>query len=142
VNIGENDSGTNHSVTPTHPTKNQNGCRDKVLLVVVALLVCIIGTGSVLLSIFYHINRAWFFVAWNSIGLVPLFIRDFRSHLRNLSFVAFLFAWALIHGLLVAALLRWLSIMAMLPILAVELTLGYVLADYMFGIRIGKSREE
>jgi hypothetical protein len=71
-----------------------------------------------------------------------LFIRDFRSHLRNLSFVAFLFAWALIHGLLVAALLRWLSIMAMLPILAVELILGYVLADYMFGVRIEKSREE
>ena len=113
----------------------RTGCRDKVLLVGAALLVCVVGVGAFWLADLYHLSAVWVFVAWNSIGLVPLFIRDFRTHLRKPSFLAFLFAWALIHGLLVVTLMRWMSILAMVPILAVELTVGFVLADYLFGIR-------
>lgn len=115
--------------------RERDGCRDKVLLVGAALLVCVVGVGAFWLADLYHVSAVWIFVAWNSIALVPLFIRDFRTHLRKPSFVAFLFAWTLIHGLLVVALMRWMSMLAMLPILAAELTVGFVLADYMFGIR-------
>lgn len=119
----------------TYTPKGSGGCLDILLLIGAALLVCAIVTGSFLLAIIFHVNSAWVFVAWNSIVLVPIFIRDFRTHLRRPSFLAFLFAWALIHGLLVVALMRWMSIFAMLPILAVELTVGFVLADYLFGVR-------
>ena len=119
----------------TATEKERDGCLDKVLLIGTALLVCIIGTGSFLLAIIYHVNPLWVFAAGNAILMVPLFIRDFRSHLRKPSFVAFLFAWALIHGLLVATLMRWMSIAAMLPLLAIELTAGVAAADFIFGIR-------
>jgi hypothetical protein len=108
---------------------------DRLLLIGAALLVCAIVTGSFLLAIIFHVSSAWVFVAWNSIAVVPTFIRDFRTHLRKPSFLAFLFAWALVHGLLVVTLMRWMSILAMLPILTVELTVGFVLAEYLFDIR-------
>jgi hypothetical protein len=77
------------------------------------------------------------FVAGNSIVLVPIFVRDFRTQVRKPSFVAYLAAWAVIHGLFVATLMRWFSIAAMIPFLAIELTLGYFVADYFFDIRPG-----
>ena len=113
---------------------SRGGCLDKILLVGAALLVCITGGAAFWLAEEYHLNPAWVFVGWNSIWLAPLFIRDFRTHLRKPAFVAFLLARALIHGLLVATLTRWMSVFAMVPILAVEFTVGLVLADYMFGI--------
>src|SRR5262249_51211141 len=119
----------------TEPDRYRNGCLDKVLLIATALLVCITGLAAFWLADFYHVSPIWVFVAWNSILLVPLFIRDFRTHLRRPSFVVFLIAWALIHGLLIATLMRWLSIAAIVPFMAIELTIGLVLADYMFGIR-------
>jgi hypothetical protein len=42
------------------------------------------------------------------------------------------------HGLLVATLMRWFSVLAMLPFLVVELTAGLVAADYFFDIRPAK----
>jgi hypothetical protein len=109
--------------------------RDRLLLIVVALLVCAVGVGSGLLILVNHLNPVWFFFAWNSILMVPLFISDFRSHLSKPSFVAYLISWAVIHGLLVATLMRWLSIVAMIPLLAIELTVGLVVADFFFDIR-------
>jgi hypothetical protein len=73
--------------------------------------------------------------------MVPLFVRDFRAHLKKPSFVAYLVAWALIHGLLVATLMRWLSIPAMLPFLAIELIAGLLAADYFFDIRPEKEKQ-
>src|SRR6266481_9867818 len=110
-------------------------CLDRLLLVGAALLVCVMGGAAFWFAEDYRVNPAWIFVAWNSIWLVPLFIRDFRNHLRRPSFVAFLGAWAVIHGLLVVTLMRWLSIPAMLPILAIELAAGLAAADFAFGIR-------
>jgi hypothetical protein len=98
-------------------------------------LVCVLGGVAFWLAEEHRVNPAWVFVGWNTIWLAPLFIRDFRAHLKKPTFLAFLLVWALIHGLLVATLMRWMSVIAMVPILAVELTVGFVLADYMFGIR-------
>jgi hypothetical protein len=127
--------------TETDQRTPSGGCLDRVLLVVVALLVCVVSVSSGLLILIYHFNPAWFFVAWNSILMVPLFVRDFRAHLKKPSFVAYLVAWALIHGLLVATLMRWLSIPAMLPFLAIELIAGLLAADYFFDIRPEKEKQ-
>src|SRR5262249_42502357 len=126
------------SATPPAPAaqkKGQGRWADRIRLVGVALLVCMIGTASFLVGIIYHLNPAWIFVGWNSIGIAALFIDDFRTHLKKPAFVTFLVAWAVIHGLFVVTLMRWLSIPAMLPFLAIELTVGYFLADVMFDIR-------
>lgn len=118
-----------------------SGCLDRFLLVVAALLVCVVSVACGLLMLVHQINPAWFFVAWNSILMVPLFIRDFRTHLRKPSFAAYLIAWAAIHGLFVATLMRWFSIVAMIPFLAIELTSGYFVADYFFDIRPEKEKK-
>jgi hypothetical protein len=110
-------------------------CLDKVLLIVVSLLVCVIGGAAFWLADEYHFNPLWVFAAWNSILLVPILIKDFRLHLKKPSFVVYLVAWAFIHGLLVAALMRWFSVPAMLPFLAVEIIAGLVAADYFFDIQ-------
>jgi hypothetical protein len=108
---------------------------DKVLLISTALLVAATGVGSFWIADLFQVNPAWVFVAWNSILMVPLFIKDFRAHLKKPSFVAYLVAWAVIHGLLVATLMRWLTIPAMVPFLAIELLAGLLAADYFFDIR-------
>jgi len=137
--------GGNHSLSETgeiEPAKNAaNGCLDRVLLVGAALLVCAIGVGSFWIADEYHVNPAWVFVAGNSILLVPIFVRDFRTQLKKPSFVAYLVAWAVIHGLFVATLMRWFSIAAMIPFLAIELTSGYFVADYFFDIRPEKEKK-
>jgi len=117
-----------------------NGCLDRVLLIGAALLVCTMGVGAFGVADHYHVNPAWVFIAANSIVMVPLFIRDFRAHLKKPSFVAYLTAWAVIHGLLVATLMRWFSIVAMIPFLAIELTAGLVVADFFFDIRPEKEK--
>ena len=120
---------------PKREGDTSTGCLDRVLLIGAALVVCIIGVGAFGLADHYHTNPAWVFVAWNSIFIALSFIRRFRSHLKKPSFLAYLIVWAVIHGLLVATLMRWFSIPAMLPLLAIELTLGVLAADYFFGIR-------
>jgi FtsH-binding integral membrane protein len=112
-----------------------NGCLDRLLMIGAALLVCMIGVGAFAIADHYHSNPAWVFVAWNSIFIALSFVRRFRSHLKKPSFVAYLFVWAVIHGLLVVTLMRWFSIPAMLPFLAIELTLGVLAADYFLDIR-------
>jgi hypothetical protein len=42
------------------------------------------------------------------------------------------------HGLLVAALMHWFSVLVMLPFLVIELTAGLVAAHYFFDIRPAK----
>jgi len=115
---------------------------DRVLLIGTALLVGMTGVGSFWLADHFQVNPVWVFAAWSSILIVPLFIKDFRAHLKKPSFVAYLVAWALIHGLLVATLMRWLSLPAMLPFLAIELIGGRFAADYLFGIRHARNGEK
>ena len=119
-----------------------HGFRDRLLLVATALLVAVVASGSFFFAELYHVNKWFVFAAWNSILLVPRFIRDFRGQLSNYSFVAFLFAWIVIHGLLIAALLRWTTIAVAIPVLFVELTLGLFLADVAFGVRPVKNENE
>ena len=67
--------------------------------------------------------------------MVPIFMKDFRLHLRRPAFVAFLIVWAIIHGLVVVALMRRTPVAVWFLTISFELFLGYVLADRIFGIR-------
>jgi len=116
------------------------GFQDRFLLIVTALLVALLASGSFFFAALYHVNKWFVFGAWNSIILAPRFIRDFRGHLSNYWFVAFLSAWLAIHGLLVAALLRWTTIVIAIPVIFVELTGGIFLAHVVFGVRPEKDQ--
>jgi len=109
--------------------------KDKVLLVGSALVVCVVGGGAFWIAEDYHVKPAWVFFAWNSILMAPLFLRDFRTHLRKPFFVIYLAAWAAVHGLLIVGLMRWVPLGYWLICILIEGTIGLVLADYLFGIR-------
>jgi hypothetical protein len=59
----------------------------------------------------------------------------------KLSFVAYLVAWAVTTVLFVVIVMRWFSIAALMPFLALELTFGYFVADYFFDIWRAKKRK-
>ena len=118
------------------------GFEDRFLLIATALLIAGLLSGSFFFAALYHVNKWFVLGAWNSIILAPRFIRDFRGHLSNYSFVAFLFAWLAIHGSLVAALLRWTTIVVAISVLFVELAVGAFLADVVFGVRPEKNQNE
>jgi hypothetical protein len=136
INLHREISPDQHPIPATIDSKKVSSrWLDRAFLLGTALFVCVTSVASFWFSADHHINPAWVFVAWNSILMVPLFIRDFRSHLSKVSFVVYLLAWALIHGLLVAALKLWLPLPAILPFMAIELIAGFMGADYFFNAR-------
>jgi len=120
------------SVTQSNPKITRSGCRDKVLLLGAALLVCVIGGGAFLLGEIYHINPAWLFFAWNSILLIPIIGTDFRNQLKKPAFVIFFAAWMAVHGLVVIALMKWVPIALWIPSIGIEFFVGYFVAHYAF----------
>jgi hypothetical protein len=124
----------------SEPSKS-SGCLDKVLLVGAALLVCVIGGAAFWIAEDYHVNPAWVFFLWNSAIMVPIFIKDFRSHLRKPAFVAFLVVWGITHGLVVVVLMRCAPITVWFLGISIELLVGFMLADRIFGVRRAPKRQ-
>jgi len=111
------------------------GCLDKVLLVGAALLVCIVGGAAFWIADVYHINPMWVFFLWNSLFIVHLSFKDFRTHLRKPAFVAFLIVWGIVHGVVVVAMMRRIPVALWILVISFELLVGYLIADRIFGIR-------
>jgi hypothetical protein len=110
-----------------------SGFLDKVLLVGVAVLICLIGVAAFVLGETYHVSPSWLFFAWGSIGMVPLFVRNFRGQLKRPAFILFLAGWVVVHGLIVASLIHWVSLIFWLPVFGLEFLVGYLAAFWLFG---------
>ena len=110
------------------------GFLDRALLLVVALTVCLVGGAAFWMAEDYHINPAWVFLAGNSILLIPLVAGDFRGMFRKPSFILFFVFWMVIHGLTVLSLMRWVSLAYWIPLLALELAVGYFIAYSFFDV--------
>jgi hypothetical protein len=72
---------------------------------------------------------------WNSLFIVHLSFKDFRTHLRKPAFVAFLIAWGVVHGVVVVAMMRRIPVVLWIFVISFELLIADVLADYIFAIR-------
>jgi len=107
---------------------------DKVLLAGAALIIVVISVGSFILADIFHVNPGWVFLAGNSIAMIPLFARNFRGQLKRASFLAFLAGWAVVHGLLVLALMLWAPLLYWIPALGLEMFAGYIAARLLFGV--------
>jgi hypothetical protein len=107
---------------------------DKTILVCAALLVCVIGGAAFWLADKYHMNPAWVFLAWNSIFLIPIVGRDFRSHWKRPPFIAFFGGWMVLHGVVMVLLTGWVPILYWAPFIVLELFLGYFFAYLLFGM--------
>jgi hypothetical protein len=111
------------------------GCLDRVFLVGAALVVCVVGGAAFWIADAYHINAMWVFLLWNSLFIVHLAFKDFRTHLRKPTFVAFLIVWGIVHGVVVVAMMRRIPATLWILVISFELLVGYLLADRIFGIR-------
>jgi hypothetical protein len=105
-----------------------------------ALLICFVFVGSFTLSDLYGVSPVPMLIVWNSILMIPLFWRDFRSLWKKPSFVAFFVIWMLFHGLVVVALMRWTSIINWPVGILLELTLGLLIAHWLFGVSLDPRR--
>ena len=120
---------------PGETSTRESRDRDSVRLVGTAVLVILIGGAAFLAADTYHINVAWVFLSWNSIWFFVALRKGFRRHFRNAKFTAFLLLWMVIHGTVVVLLMRWVRLQYWTPLMALELLVGFLAADLLFGIR-------
>ena len=107
---------------------------DRVRLVGAAILVCVIGGASFLAGEIYHINAAWLFLFWNSIGLFMILGKSFRGQFKNVQFTAFFLLWMAAHGTAVVLLMRCVRMTYWVPLMGLELFIGFLAANLLFGI--------
>jgi len=108
--------------------------RDSVRLVGTAVLVILISGAAFLAADTYNINVVWVFLSWNSIWLFLILRKGFRRHFKNAQFTAFLLMWMAVHGTVVVLLMRWVRMLYWIPLIALELFVGFLAANLLFGI--------
>jgi hypothetical protein len=107
---------------------------DQMLMLSLAMMICLSGVASFWLADEYRVNPAFIFLGWNSIALIPLFVKKFRTHLKRPSFIAFLIAWMVVHGLVMVVLTRWVPILYWAPFIFLDLLVGFLAANWLFGV--------
>jgi len=110
------------------------GIRDGLLVVALAIFMSLSLLAAFWLADEYHVKYVWVCFAWNSILMIPAFVRGFRGHLKRPSFIAFLAGLAVAHGLIMVSLISWVPLLYWFPLIAVELTAGAWAAYRFFGV--------
>ncbi len=106
---------------------------DFLLLVVTAILVAVVGTGAFWAADTYHLNAAWIFAVGSAVGFFVVVGWGYRSRLRSPAFAVFFGTWTLVHVIVFLAVLAYLGIGYYLPVVTVELFVGYTFAIWQFG---------
>jgi hypothetical protein len=104
---------------------------DRALMVVLALGICVFGVASFWIADDYHINVIWVFASWNSVILLPLFLRMYGGQTKKRGFILFLVAWMVIHGLFMTLVMRWVPLACWLIPIALELAAGAMVARWI-----------
>jgi hypothetical protein len=110
-----------------------NNFWDQLLMAFLAVLVCVFILSAFWVADEHNVRPVWVFLAWNSILMIPLFIRNFRGQLKRPSFVGFLTVWMVGHGLFVVSLMRWVPYAYWVPLFVLEFYAGYLIAYWLFG---------
>ena len=96
--------------------------------------MCIVGVSAFWLADNYKLSPAWVFFALNSIGFVVVVGRKFQSYSKTLQFVSFLAVWLIFHAAIMVALTDWVPVVFWLPLIGIELFIGYLAAYLLFGL--------
>jgi hypothetical protein len=115
--------------------KSNSGKRiaDWLALLLCALLLIAVGGSAFLLADKYDINEAWVFGAWAAVFFFIIVGWGYRSKFRNTTFVSFFLAWMLVHVLIYLLVLGYLGFLYYVPIVVLELWIGYTIAIWQFG---------
>jgi hypothetical protein len=105
-----------------------------MLIVVVAILVCVFVVSAFWFANTHKVDPVWIFLAWNSILMVPLFVKNFGRQVKRPAFVGFLALWMFAHGVIVVSLMRWVPYAYWIPVFILELYAGYLASYWLFGV--------
>jgi hypothetical protein len=106
---------------------------DRLALLGASLLFIAVGGGVFLWADKHHINDAWVFAGSASLTFLGIVGWPFRSKFRLPNFVAFFVAWLLLHVAIFLLVLGYLGFLYYVPIVVLELWIGYTLAIWPFG---------
>ena len=106
---------------------------DRLALLGAALLMIGLGGSAFLLAQKYHVSEAWVFGAWAAVFFFVIVGWGYRRKFRDPAFVSFFLAWMLLHVLVYLLALAYLGFLWYVPIVVLELWIGYTIAIWQFG---------
>jgi hypothetical protein len=113
--------------------KKRSKAADFGLLLLAGILVATLSTGAFWISEEHHVNPAWLLSAWAAVGFLASVGRDYRTKLNSLAFALFFLAWLAVHILVYLLVLAYLGFLYYVPVVVLELWVGYTLAIWLFG---------
>ena len=106
---------------------------DRLALLGAAVLLITVGGGAFLLADKYHVSEAWVFAAWAAAFFFVIVGWGYRRKFRDPIFVSFFLAWMMLHVVVYVAVLGYLGFLYYVPIVVLELWIGYTVAIWQFG---------
>jgi hypothetical protein len=106
---------------------------DLFLLVGAGLIVAAGCTAAFWIADEHHISPAWLFAAGAAVVFFLVVGWGYRRKFRDPAFVSFLLAWMFVHVLVFLLVLAYLGFLWYLPIMVLELWIGYTVAIWQFG---------
>jgi hypothetical protein len=106
---------------------------DLLLLILWSLIVAIVGVGLFWVADYMRLSPAWMLGAGSAVILFLAVGWGYRSLFRSQAFIAFFTAWTLVHIAIFLGVLAYLGFLYYLPIVIVELCVGYAIAIWQFG---------
>ncbi len=104
-----------------------------MLLLGASVLVAAVSTTAFLLADERHINPAWLLAAGAALIFFLVVGWGYRRKFRDPTFVSFFLSWTLVHVLMYLLVLAYLGFLWYLPIVVLELWVGYTIAIRQFG---------
>ena len=103
------------------------------LLVSSALILVVLLLGSFWIGDRYHIGFVQLFLGWMSLVFVATIGWDLRNKFRRASFILFFLVWLGVHLLVLVLVVGRTAWFYWLPLLGLELWVGYGVAFRVFG---------
>jgi hypothetical protein len=113
--------------------KKRSKALDFLLLIGASLFVAAASAAAFWVADARHINPAWLFGAGAALIFFLVVGWGYRRKFRDPAFVSFFLAWTLLHVLVYLLVLVYLGFLWYLPIMVVELWIGYTIAIWQFG---------
>jgi FtsH-binding integral membrane protein len=113
--------------------KKRSKALDFVLLVGASLFVAAASAAAFWRAAERHKSPAWLFGAGAALIFFLIVGWGYRRKFREPTFVSFFLAWALVHVLVFLLVLAYLGFLWYLPIMVLELWIGYTIAIRQFG---------
>jgi len=113
--------------------KKRTKTLDFLLLVGASLLVAAALTAAFWIADERHISPAWLFGAGAALIFFLVVGWGYRRKFRDPAFVSFFLVWTLVHVLVFLSVLAYLGFLWYLPIMVLELWVGYMIAISRFG---------